>query len=78
MRFASIGIRARLRNKVISFCYFHFFSVPLSFSMVASIFLIFVSTSSKQKQKGVTFHLVTVSNHISILKRKGEREREKD
>jgi hypothetical protein len=24
-RFASVGIRARLENKVISFCYFHFF-----------------------------------------------------
>jgi hypothetical protein len=42
----------------------------------AFIFLFFVSASSKQKQKKmVIFHLVTVSNHISILKRKNERER---
>jgi hypothetical protein len=33
-----------------------------------SIFLFFVSASSKQKKKGAIFHLVTVSNHISILK----------
>jgi hypothetical protein len=68
-RFASVGIRARLQNKVISFCYFRSFSVPLSFSVFASIFLFFVSASSKQKKK-VIFHLVTVSNYISILKRK--------
>ena len=73
MRFASLGIRARLRNKVISFCYFRFFSVPLSFSVFASIFLFFMSASSKQKKKGVIFYLVTVSNHISILKRKRDR-----
>jgi hypothetical protein len=76
-RFASVGIRARLRNKVISFCYF--FCVPLSFSVFASIFFFFVSASSKQKKKkkikkgGVIFHIVTVSNHISTLKRKRER-----
>jgi hypothetical protein len=51
MRFVSIGIKARLQNKVISFCHFHFFSVPLSFSMFASIFLFFMSASSKQKIK---------------------------
>jgi hypothetical protein len=39
-----------------------------------SIFLFFVSASSKQKTKGVIFHLVTVSNHISILKRKRDRD----
>ena len=54
---------------------FVFFCVPLSFVVFASIFLFFVSASSKQKKK-VIFHLVTVSNHISILKRKKERERE--
>jgi hypothetical protein len=42
---------------------FCFFSVPLSFSVFSSIFLIFVSASSKQKKKG-------------ILKRKKERERD--
>jgi len=58
---------------------FIFFSVPLSFSVFASIFLFFVSASSEEKKK-VIFHLVTtVSNHISILKRKNkERERERD
>jgi len=49
-RFTSIDIRSRLPNKVISFCYFHFFSVPLSFSVFASI-LLFVSASSNQKTK---------------------------
>ena len=57
-RFASAGIRARLRNKVIPFCYFRlffsFFSIiPLSFSVFASIFLLFKSASSKQKKKKV-------------------------
>jgi len=52
---------------------FVFFSVPLSFSVFASIFLFFVSASSKKK-KEVIFHLVTVSNHISILKRKRDRD----
>ena len=72
-RFTSVGIRARLQNKVLSFSYFHFFlSVPLSFSMFESIFM---SASSKQKKKKeVIFHLVTVSNHISILKRKRDRD----
>ena len=55
---------------------FVFFSVPLSFSVFVSIFLFFMSASSKQKKKGVIFHLVTISNHINILKRK-ERERER-
>jgi hypothetical protein len=73
-RFASVGIRARLWNKVISFCYFCFFSGPLSFSVLASIFLFFVSASSKQKKKRVIFYLVTVSNHIIILKKNRERE----
>jgi hypothetical protein len=48
--FTSVGIRARLWNKVISFCYFVFCSVPLCFSVFASfIFLFFVFASSKQK-----------------------------
>jgi hypothetical protein len=34
-----------------------------------------VSASSKKKKK-VIFHLVTVSNHISILKRKTKEKRE--
>ena len=69
MRFITVGNRARLRNKVISFCYFCFFSVLLSFSVFASfIFLFFVSAASKKK-KSVIFHLITVSNHISILKK---------
>ena len=70
-RFVSSGIRATLRNKVISFSYFCFFSVPLSFSVFASfIFLFLVSVASKQKKKK-GFHLVNVSNHInSIYKKK--------
>ena len=52
---------------------FIFFSVPLSFSVFVSIFLFFVSVSSKQKKR-VIFHLVTISNHISILKRKIDRD----
>jgi hypothetical protein len=57
-RFTSVGIRARLRNKVISFCYFHlFFYVSLSFSVFASIFLFFVSAPSKKK-KGLYFILL--------------------
>jgi len=79
MSFASIGIRARLRNKVICLCYFHFFSVPLSFSVFASfIFLFFVSASSTQKNNNkVIFHFGIVSNHISSIYRKiKNRERE--
>jgi len=65
MRFASVGIWARLRNNVICLCYF-FFNVPLSFSVFASfIFLFFVSVSLSKKKKKVIFDLVTVSNHIS-------------
>jgi hypothetical protein len=52
---------------------FIFFSVPLSFSVFVSIFLFFVSVSSKKKKR-VIFHLVTISNHISILKRKRDRD----
>jgi len=74
LRDHEVHISARLRYKVISFCYFCFFSVPLSFSVFASIFLFFVFTSSKQKTKRVKFHLVTVSNHINILKRKRDRD----
>jgi len=33
-RFALVGIRARLRNKVISFCYYRFFSVSFKFFSV--------------------------------------------
>jgi hypothetical protein len=50
-RFTSIGIRARLRNKVISLCYFHFFRVPLIFSVFASIFLFFMSRVILAKKK---------------------------
>jgi len=51
-RFVSIGIRATLRNKVISFSYFCFFSVSLSFSVFVSFILLFlVSVASKQKHK---------------------------
>ena len=52
MRFALVGIRARLQNKVISFFYFHFFSVPSSFSVFTSfIFLFFVSAASKENKR---------------------------
>ena len=57
-RFASVGIRARLRNKVISFCYFCFFSVPFKFFSVCLHFLFFVYASSKQKKKGLYFILL--------------------
>jgi len=59
-RFASVGIRARLRNKgSYPSVIFVFFSVPLGFSVFVSIFLFFVSASSKQKKKKrVIFHLV--------------------
>jgi hypothetical protein len=77
-RFTLVGIRARLWNKVISFCYFCFFSVPLSFSVFAFIFLFFVSASSKQKKtnkKGfisyyyfIFYLLGARSHHISNLK----------
>ena len=49
-RFASIGIKARLRNKVILMLYL-FFNAPLSFSVfVLFIFLFFVSASSMKKK----------------------------
>ena len=65
---SELGSETRSYHSVI----FVFFSVPLSFSVFASIFLFFVSVSSKQKKKKkkFIFHLVTVSNHISLLKRK--------
>jgi hypothetical protein len=67
-RFTSVGIRARLRNEVIFVYYFHFFSVPLSFLMFGLfIFLFFVSALYKKKKRGVIFHLVIVSNHISSI-----------
>jgi uncharacterized membrane protein len=47
-------------------CYFCFFSVPLSFSVFASIFLFFVSTSSKKKQEGLYFILL-LSLIISVV-----------
>jgi hypothetical protein len=68
---SELGTETRSYPSVI----FVFFGVPLSFSEIASIFLFFVSASSKPKKK-VIFHLVIVSNHISILKRKKEREKE--
>ena len=78
-RFASVGIRARLRKKIISsLYYFSYFQWSLSFSMFASIFLFFVSTSSKQKKKKeVIFHLVTVESY-QYIKRERERERERE
>jgi hypothetical protein len=64
-RFALVSIRARLRNRSYPSIFFIFFIFPSSFS---------VSASSKKKK--VIFHLVIVSNHISILKQ-WERERER-
>jgi hypothetical protein len=78
-RFASVGIRVKLQNKVISFCYFHFFSVPLSFSMFASIFLFFVFTSSKQKkQKKCYISSCYCLLYLYIKKKERERERERE
>jgi len=49
-RFASIGIKDRLRNKVILMLYL-FFNAPLSFLVfVLFIFLFFVSASSMKKK----------------------------
>ena len=76
-RFASGGIRARLRNKVISFCYFRaFFSVPWSFPVFVCIFLFFVSASSNKK-KEVVFHCFP-SLHFSILRRKKRKQKRKE
>jgi hypothetical protein len=48
-RFTSDGMRARLRNEVISLYYLCFVSVPLSFSMFVSfIFLFFMFVASKK------------------------------
>jgi hypothetical protein len=58
-----VRIRPKLRNEVVSFYYFCFLSVPLSFLVFASF--IFVSAACKQTEN-VIFHLVTVSNHISL------------
>ena len=80
-RFALVSIRARLRNKVISLCYFRFFSVPFKFFSVLrlSSYSLCLRHLRKKKEEGVIFHLVTASNHISILKiRKRERERERE
>jgi hypothetical protein len=63
-RSALVGITARLRNKVISFYYFCFFSVPLSFSVFASIFLFFMSASSKQKKR--LYFILLLSLIISV------------
>ena len=80
-RFASVGIRARLRNEVISIYYFCFFSVPLSFSVFGSfIFLFFVSTLYKKKKGGLYFILL-LSLIISVAYIKHthtHRERERD
>ena len=59
-RFVLVGIRVRLRNKVISLCDF--------------CFLCLCHLSKKK----VIFHLGTVSNHISSIYIKLERERERE
>jgi hypothetical protein len=76
MRFALVDIRARLQNKVISFCYFHFFSVPSSFSVFASFIFLFCVCGIQGKKKGYIY-LVNVSNHTSNILRKRERERKR-
>jgi hypothetical protein len=69
-RFASVGIEARLQNKVISFCYFCIFSVPLSFPVFAFIFLFFVSASSKQNKKRLysilLLHIMSIGGKIAL------------
>jgi hypothetical protein len=65
-RFTSIGIRARLRNKVISLCYFHFFRVPLIFFSVCVHLLVLYVPCHFSTKKRVIFHLVTISKHIYI------------
>ena len=52
------------------FCSFKFFSV--------CVHLLVLRVCVIEVKKKVIFHLVTVSNHISILKRKKERDRERD
>jgi hypothetical protein len=52
------------------FCSFKFFNV--------CVHLLVLRVCVIEAKKKVIFHLVTVSNHISILKRKKERDRERD
>ena len=73
-RFASGGIRARLLNKVISFCYFRAF-----FLVFLEVFQCFCSSPCSlwqrhliKKKREVIFHRF-LSLHFSILRRK-ERE----
>jgi len=71
--FTSVDIRVRFRNKVISFCYFCFLGVPLTFSLFASfIFFFFMSAACKKKKE--IFHLVTFSNHISSIKKQKKKD----
>jgi len=74
-RFVSSGIRATLRNKVISFSYFCFFSVPLSFSVFASFIFLFLvcflclwHLSKKKKRNFILLMSLIIS--IAYIKKK--------
>ena len=61
-----------------SFFFFTFFSVPLSFSVLASIFLFFESASSKQKKKSLYFiWLLSLITSVYWKKKKKERKKER-
>ena len=75
-RFASGGIRARLRNKVVSLCYFRFLSVFLKFFSVC-VHLVFriclCDLVKKRKKKTKT----EKKRRFSLLKEKKKRKKRK-